>query len=198
MIGSIGWKIWKEKASLIWRGFFSKFYKYWDRYFLKTNDIVKEAYARDSLWNNHSWKKRKHFPNLISSNETIPGIKNDMSWFYETELYFSMNKVDHPEACLIFKKIKSIYDKYNKERLTYSFAKFESKSCAWTDKIVTDVCSDKTLPKKLREELQEVFDIVLNLGSEISFEISPRNIKVDKDWNLILLDVFFDSSQLKK
>lgn len=195
IIGNIG----KEKASLIWRGHFSKFYKYWTRYFLKSDDIIKEAYAINSLWNQYrNWKKRKHFSNLTISNESIPGIKNDMCGFYETELYFPINKTNHPDAYLTFKKIKIIWDKYSYERAKYSFNKFESKPCAWTDKIVTAICWDKTIPKKLREELREVFDIVLNLGSEISFEISPRNIKVDKDWNLILLDVFFDSYQLKK
>ena len=47
-----------------------------------------------------------------------------------------------------------------------------------------------------REELKEALDACANYGSDICFEISPRNIAV-KDSRLILLDCFFVRSKLK-
>jgi len=41
------------------------------------------------------------------------------------------------------------------------------------------------------EIMNNAIDSLLNYGSSIRFEISPRNISVDSEGNLILLDVFF-------
>lgn len=49
----------------------------------------------------------------------------------------------------------------------------------------------------LRELMLEALDGCSNIGSDIGFEISPRNVAV-KDGQLILLDVFFSKSKLKK
>lgn len=48
-----------------------------------------------------------------------------------------------------------------------------------------------------REEIQQALDACANYGSDIGFEISPRNVAV-KDGQLILLDCFFVKSQLRK
>ena len=47
-----------------------------------------------------------------------------------------------------------------------------------------------------KEAILEAIDAMCNYGSDVSFEISPRNIAADKDGNLILLDCFFIKSQL--
>jgi len=46
----------------------------------------------------------------------------------------------------------------------------------------------------LRNSLQEAIDACANYGSDIKFEISPRNVAV-KNGNLILLDCFFVGSK---
>lgn len=48
--------------------------------------------------------------------------------------------------------------------------------------------------KKYRDALLDILDHLSNYGSDISFEISPRNVAV-KNGKLILLDVFFIQSQ---
>jgi len=44
--------------------------------------------------------------------------------------------------------------------------------------------------------LQRGMDSVMNYGHDISMEISPRNIAVDKQGRLILLDVFYDVEEM--
>ena len=46
-----------------------------------------------------------------------------------------------------------------------------------------------------REEIRQALDACANYGSDIAFEISPRNVAV-KDGQLVLLDCFFVKSQL--
>ena len=46
------------------------------------------------------------------------------------------------------------------------------------------------LPKYLKDNLQEAIDGLVNYGSDIKFEISPRNVAVTKTGKLILLDCF--------
>jgi len=57
-----------------------------------------------------------------------------------------------------------------------------------------------TLPDEFeeeREEIKESLDACGNYGSDINFEISPRNVGV-KDGKLILLDCFFVASQARE
>lgn len=51
--------------------------------------------------------------------------------------------------------------------------------------------------KKAKNQLLNCLDDLINYGPDICFEISPRNIAIDKG-KLILLDVFFFASQLHK
>lgn len=56
-----------------------------------------------------------------------------------------------------------------------------------------------TIPNKFwrkRELLKEALDALANYGSDICFEISPRNVAV-RNKKLVLLDCFFFKSQLK-
>lgn len=53
------------------------------------------------------------------------------------------------------------------------------------------------LPEELAEVMREALDACANFGSEIGFEISPRNVAV-KDGNLVLLDVFFNVDKLNE
>jgi len=52
--------------------------------------------------------------------------------------------------------------------------------------------------KAAKEALLEAVDALTNYGSDICFEISPRNIAVTKAGNLILLDCFFLRSALSE
>lgn len=53
------------------------------------------------------------------------------------------------------------------------------------------------LEDEVKEVMLEALDGCANCGSDIGFEISPRNVAV-KDGKLVLLDVFFSKGTLKK
>lgn len=48
------------------------------------------------------------------------------------------------------------------------------------------------------ETMLEALDACSNCGSDLGFEISPRNISADNDGNLILADCFFHKPTLKQ
>jgi len=50
--------------------------------------------------------------------------------------------------------------------------------------------------KALKEIMLNALSACINYGSDIGFEISPRNVAVTKTGNLILLDCFFMKSKL--
>jgi hypothetical protein len=50
--------------------------------------------------------------------------------------------------------------------------------------------------ESLQETMLQALDALADYGSDMAFEISPRNVAIDGD-KLILLDVFFFKSQLK-
>lgn len=52
--------------------------------------------------------------------------------------------------------------------------------------------------KQLRDTLQSALGACLNYGSDIGFEISPRNVAVSKTGGLVLLDCFFNVTALHK
>lgn len=49
--------------------------------------------------------------------------------------------------------------------------------------------------KTVKNALNDAIDACSNYGSDVCFEISPRNVAVSKTGNLILLDCFFIASQ---
>ena len=51
--------------------------------------------------------------------------------------------------------------------------------------------------ESLRETMQEALDACANYGTQLAFEISPRNVAV-KDGKLILLDVFYHVEKLEE
>lgn len=64
----------------------------------------------------------------------------------------------------------------------------------------SDACREafsKVKNKKYREALLEMIDELANYGTDVMFEISPRNVAVEKG-KLILLDVFFLRSELQE
>lgn len=56
---------------------------------------------------------------------------------------------------------------------------------------------DKLEDPELRETMKDALDACANFGSDIGFEISPRNVSA-KDGKLILLDCFFQFSMMKR
>lgn len=56
---------------------------------------------------------------------------------------------------------------------------------------------ESSLDNKVKESLLSMLDSLINWGTDIGFEISPRNVAV-KNGKLVLLDCFFFKSDLLK
>lgn len=154
---------------LIGKGTFSKCYKLNDKEVLiRSNDNVKEYIA---LWMDYV--------------PFIPNIERIDIGLYKME-YFpkvkSLKKTLKPKQYEIYKELRSLSVGFvaNKHNLFYE----------WHEQF------DTIKNKRFREGLKLALDCLANYGSDINFEISPRNVAV-KNGNLILLDCFFMSSQLQ-
>lgn len=144
------------------------------RVLLKTCCPIKEAMA----W---GW-----FP----ESPLFPEVEYVDVGVYEMEYYPrvpSLKKALKPDQYTIYKTLNAIYRTSafdmirmnDADRYSYWYKRFEE------------------LPEELAEVLHEALDACANFGSEIGFEITPRNVAV-KDGNLILLDVFFNVRKLKE
>jgi hypothetical protein len=52
--------------------------------------------------------------------------------------------------------------------------------------------------KEVKEDLLEAYEACTNYGSDVGWEISPRNVAATSDGKLILLDCFYIKSQLRR
>jgi hypothetical protein len=136
--------------------------------------------------------------------KTCDPIKECMAWgwFPESELFPKLDWVDlgvyemeyyprvkslkgslEPEQYEIYKSLRALGTLYRQN-------KHELHS-AWHE--LFDTLEDEGL----KEVMKEALDACGNYGSDISFEISPRNVAV-KDGKLVLLDCFFSVSKLEE
>ena len=157
----------------IGKGSFSTVYqKNSDKVLIKSDDHVKECLSFN--WHNKS--------------KYIPNITNVDTGLYEMKLYPKCTKPKqqlNAKAYNTYLTLKSlfnnvtIYNKYDAYNIWYkAFSNLK----------------DNTL----KNCLLSVLDSLSNYGSDIYFEISPRNISFTKTGNLILLDCFFFKTQLDK
>lgn len=157
----------------IGKGSFSTVYqKNSNTVLIKSDDYVKECLSFN--WHN----KSKYIPNITKIDCGL----------YEMKLYPKCTKPKQQlntkayDTYLTLKKLVNnivISNKYNAYDIWYkTFSNLK----------------DNTL----KNCLLSVLDSLSNYGSDIYFEISPRNISFTKTGNLILLDCFFFKTQLDK
>jgi len=97
----------------------------------------------------------------------------------------SLKNTLKPEQYEIYKQLRKLM-----ESNTYVYNKYDSYSL-WYEKF------SELENKELRETMLEALDACNNYGSDVAFEISPRNVAVDNG-NLVLLDCFFLKSMLNQ
>lgn len=163
----------------IGQGAFSKVYLNSRKVLIKSVDNVKECMA--SIW----FPESSLFPETKSLGCSESGEFN----YYEQKFY---------------PKVKSL--KNNLIKSDYEFYRILRDL---QEQSVTDNPYDgynrlyqlfSTIPGKYhvkRSQLLEALDALSNYGSDIGFEISPRNVAVENK-RLIMLDCFFMTSQLKE
>lgn len=121
-------------------------------------------------------------------SELFPKITRVESEVYEMEYYPKVSSLKNnlnPDQYKIYKDLRNLYNKHQWNSNPYNslslyYAEFE-----------------KLDNKELALLMQEAIEGCSNYGSDIAFEISPRNVAV-KNGKLILLDVFYSISKLKQ
>lgn len=140
--------------------------------------------------------------NLVSTDYIKECIS--LNWFPESRLFPEIKSNDDDTYTMkYFPKVKSLKDNLNSRdwklylilrNLTAKYSRNTYDSyCNWREQF-------ETIPDEYEEERTEIIealDACTNYGSDIGFEISPRNVATDNG-NLILLDCFFMISQVSK
>ena len=163
----------------IGKGSFSTVYKKTsNKVLIKSNDKAKECFSHG--WGNNS----KLFPNI----ERLDYLESEDKNLYEMKYYpkciapkQQLNKKSYERYLLLRNLannflVPNMHDGFNKLYELFSN--------------IND--------KYLKDSLIEAIEGLSNYGSDIAFEISPRNISYTKSGNLILLDCFFFKSDLLK
>lgn len=110
---------------------------------------------------------------------------------YEMDYYpkqRSLKNALQPEHWQTYKTLKAAYDQ----------------GCLSLPKNIHDAYQhwynvfEQYLDGELQETMLEALGACANCGSDIGFEISPRNVAVNSAGELVLLDVFFSHSKLKE
>lgn len=151
---------------LIGSGSFSKVYRQGnDKYVhIRTNDNVKECMAMGWFPTSHN------FPTIKESNK--------QGYDYMMRYY--------PKQSSLKNTLKPS-----------EWAKYQELRKLWNDNRYADDYNDwyaafKTIKNRtLRGHMIAALDSLANFGSDIGFEISPRNVAVSPAGNLVLRDVFF-------
>ena len=130
-----------------------------------------------------------------------------LGWFPSSRLFPTIDRIDTTEDTALYlmkyyPKVKSLkdslkpkeYAKYKELRgLTIQYT--HNKHNAYQE-VYDAFKSIKN--KRLRETMQEAIMSCTNYGTDIAFEISPRNVAVSPTGNLVLLDCFFQISKLRE
>lgn len=125
-------------------------------------------------------------------------VKECLSLFTDAKHFPKLERIDYQEyVCEYYPKVKSLKSELceNDYKVYQELRKLDTHTTNAYDGL--DKCRsefEKITNDSFRESLLEVLDDLSNYGSDIRFEISPRNVAV-KDGKLILLDVFFIQSQ---
>ncbi|AGO47451.1 hypothetical protein Phi19:3_gp047 [Cellulophaga phage phi19:3] len=156
--------------NIIGKGLFSTAYMQEDKktVVLKSTDYIKECMA------NNWFPESKHLPQI----EIIE------QYLYKMPLYNRPKSLKNnlkPSQYKIYKELRGLSIGFIENR--------HHLMDAWHKEF------DKITNKTIRNLLKECLDACANYGSDIQFEISPRNVAIDNKGNLILLDCFFIQSQ---
>lgn len=136
--------------------------------------------------------------------KSIDPIKEVMSlgWFPDSPLFPSIHAIDegvyeskyYPKVRSLKNTLKPRHYGYYKELrriqegIRYTTNKYDSYHIIYK-------AFEGIRYKKLREVMLEALEGCANIGSDIGFEISPRNVAVEKG-NLVLIDCFFQKTKL--
>lgn len=180
------------KAEYIGKGMFAKVYRALDGdrrvYAFVTGCYMKEAISDVD---------HVHVPAIMRHN--------DVSIYSETQV-FSMpfyNKLTakDKDAWETYKELKDACEQAKQEII---WPKIHSVRNVWSvygmdaAQRTIDILREKgTVSTDILDALQIIWDNVSNYGQSCTFEFAPRNLAVDDEGNLILLDIAFDTEKTR-
>lgn len=125
-------------------------------------------------------------------------VKECLSLFIDEKHFPKLERIDCEEyLCEYFPKVKSLKSELceNDYKVYQELRKLDTHTINKYDGL--DKCREefkKIKNRSFKTSLMNALDDLANYGSDIRFEISPRNVAV-KNGKLILLDVFFMQNQ---
>ena len=182
------------KKDILGRGKFSTFYvaeyEGKNHYFLKSRDDLKEPYRTDSLTSEDNYK---HFPNLQEI-----GYEEGSKYGYRVYAVDRLKDLSAKDekAWKQYKEAKKVVEKLENDRID----KINKRETWYTSDTINkgaDYIEQSNLPQSMKDEWLNVNSDVGNYGGTIQMEMTPRNLKVNKNGDLVLNDIYFDSDQVK-
>ena len=166
-----------NKGKLIGKGLFSRVYRNLNEKIVTivSSDLTKECYCYASY--------SRLFPNMRQIDQGVYQME-----YLERKSSLKNNLT--PCQWRLYKKLRSIHDyiafKYPRNPYDYHSFLYE----VFSEKMPSEFSNEK-------EQILQMLDNLADYGSDICFEISPRNVAV-KSKKLIMLDCFFFRSQLEE
>lgn len=149
--------------------------------------VSEGAYEKEILRDAHrSLPGNPHIPAVEHFGTLVDGRSVYEMPFY-TAPYRKENAkpADHKAFNTIRKCVSSVYGKSKESRYELTGRKL---ACV----------EEAGIPASIFEALTELRDASANYGDTFDMEFSPRNVATDKDGNIVLLDLLFDSDVLRK
>lgn len=145
---------------------------------------------------------------LIVSTDPVKECMG-LGWFPKSRLFPKINRMSYNDdgsqtyTMQYYGKVTSLKKQLNKKSYQIYKALRDIPIPQVEDYLLYEawIKAFTTMPKEFKrvgEILSEAVDALTNYGSDVCFEISPRNIAATKSGNLVLLDCFFMRSELIK
>lgn len=166
-----------------------------DLVYLVGYDVTKECIA---LWGQD--KENGHIPVLKCAGYCN---NNTEAQVYETR-YYAPLKAANKTAWAEYKALKELLKKADTTILnknggfSYSIRSFSYSIYGYDvcQELVNLAAIDSRVSPLTVSALQTMLDAATNAGASIMMEFAPRNLGVNKNGQLVLLDVFFDSNKV--
>jgi len=153
-----------------------------------SEDYGKEILARTI--NASDLDKRKHLP--VVKRE---GDLNDKT-VYKMPLYSKLT-AKHKMAWAQAKMLRTLFDQVRREFLNNCNHEYEHLYRYRSIEICQEFVN-QLVPGQLADALQALLDTMCDYGSSMLFEFPTRNLCVDSEGRLILLDIIFDTEKVRR
>jgi len=173
----------KTPMAFLGKGFFTAAWKDGESVVLISSDPLKEALA---LFADQSLP---HVPKI----ERLECDRRDGSQAYRMPLYTRLSAAKHKDAWKIYKALEKAWT-----AVAYKPPYDSRLAIDKSEKILDDLIVSGAVPVSVTDALREMLDAASNYGQGIALEFAPRNLAVDSNGQLILLDVMFDAERLSE